>query len=98
MAEVRWHPDAVNQLRAISDHISIDDAVAADRLITRLIDSIERLARFPQSGRVVPEFRDAAVREVIEGNYRIVYRAGSESVTIARVHHARRRMPKDLPK
>lgn len=53
------------------------------------------LADFPQSGRVVPEFNDPGIREVIRRPCRIVYRvkAREQTVEIARVWHAARGIP-----
>jgi plasmid stabilization system protein ParE len=52
-----------------------------------------------QSGRVVPEYDDEAVREVMVGNYRLMYRLWSEDVEIvAVIHGARLIQEKDIPK
>jgi len=51
-----------------------------------LFDAIERLAAFPESGRVVPEVGARTVRELIYGAYRVFYRVGS-AVEILSVRH-----------
>ena len=43
-----------------------------------------------RSGRVVPELGDESIREVIHGNYRIVYRMRHDVVEIATVFHGAR--------
>jgi ABC-type uncharacterized transport system substrate-binding protein len=43
---------------------------------------VEGLETDPLSGRVVPEVGDDTVREVIHGNYRIVYRVRPDLVEI----------------
>ena len=55
----------------------------------------ERLADFPESGRVVPEFGVAQLREVIHPPFRIVYRVDKDRVRIVRVWRSERlmRMP-----
>ena len=45
---------------------------------------------FPRSGRIVPEVGDPAIREILLGNYRIVYRIKSGAVEILAVHHGAR--------
>jgi len=45
---------------------------------------VERLADFPESGRVIPEFGVATLREVIDSPFRIVYRLDAERVRIVR--------------
>lgn len=46
-------------------------------MIERLIARADALATFPNSGRQVPEFDNLGIRELIEGNSRIVYRVVS---------------------
>ena len=60
-----------------------------------IFQAIERLSQFPQSGRVVPEFDDVTIRELIKPPCRVVYRVDprAETVEIARVWHAARGIP-----
>jgi len=37
-----------------------------------VLAAVERLADFPNSGRLVPELKDPAIREILFGSYRIV--------------------------
>ncbi|MBU2054539.1 MAG: type II toxin-antitoxin system RelE/ParE family toxin, partial [Proteobacteria bacterium] len=50
----------------------------------------ERLAEFPESGRIVPEFGIAHLREIIHPPFRIVYRLDKMRVRIVRVWHSER--------
>ena len=50
----------------------------------------KRVRLFPESGRVVPEVNDATLREVVYGNYRIVYRVLPEAVEVVTVYHGAR--------
>jgi toxin ParE1/3/4 len=52
--------------------------------------AVEGLETDPLSGRVVPEVGDDTVREVIHGNYRIVYRVRPDLVEIVTVFHGAR--------
>jgi plasmid stabilization system protein ParE len=56
----------------IHEYISQDSAFYADRLVEKITGRIDQLQKFPQSGRVVPEFNNEVARELIEGRYRIV--------------------------
>ena len=49
-----------------------------------------RLARFPLSGRVVPEFPTGSFREVLVGNYRIIYEPAERQVEILTIMHGAR--------
>ncbi|HNU31913.1 MAG TPA: type II toxin-antitoxin system RelE/ParE family toxin [Sedimentisphaerales bacterium] len=53
------------------------------------------MADFPESGRVVPEFDDPTIREVIRRPCRIVYRVKHQEriIEIARIWHTARGMP-----
>lgn len=57
---------------------------------------MERLSRFPESGRIVPELNRPDVREVIVSPYRVVYRYRSGVVDIATVFRASRLLPAGL--
>jgi plasmid stabilization system protein ParE len=45
------------------------------------------LVDLPRIGRVVPEMNDPAIREIILGNYRIIYRLHTELAEILTVHN-----------
>ncbi|MCX6323321.1 MAG: type II toxin-antitoxin system RelE/ParE family toxin, partial [Sphingobacteriales bacterium] len=63
-----------------------------DRLVEKIIERVDQLQNFNKSGRVVPEFNSEAIRELIEGNYRIVYKISLNQITIIRIHHAARQL------
>jgi len=48
------------------------------------------LARFPRSGRKVPEFDDENIRELLAYSYRIIYRVQEDEVLISAVIHGKR--------
>ena len=60
-----------------------------------LLQAVERQADFPESGRIVPEFADPTIREVVRKPCRIVYRVdrSGRTVEIARVWQAARGVP-----
>ena len=90
-----WSPTARLDLREISEYISEDDPVAAKRFVCHLIETVERLRYFPESGRIVPEFSDPVIREIIRTPCRVVYRLNHDRATIEiiRVWHAMRGIP-----
>lgn len=92
MVKLIWTEFAVEDLRLIHEYISRDSKRYADRFIEKLINRIDQLESFPKSGRVVPEFNLESIRELIEGNYRIIYKMSTSEVTIIRVHHAARQL------
>lgn len=56
----------------------------------KVFEAVDRLELFPESGRVVPELNRKEIREVIIGNYRIIYRIRGELVEILTVYHSSR--------
>ncbi len=95
MAEIRWSPQAIADVEAIRDFISRDSPAYGALVAARIVGAIERLALFPESGRIVPELRDPALREVLWRNYRIVYRCRPGWVEIATVFHGARLFPSE---
>jgi toxin ParE1/3/4 len=90
MVKIIWAEFAFEDLRSIHDYISKDSKVYADRVIDNIIIRVDQLETFPKSGRVVPEFNDETIRELIHGNYRIIYKTSSTQVSIIRIHHSAR--------
>ena len=90
MAAVRWAQRARDDLREIHDFIARDSPRTAEALVDRLLTATERLAAFPDSGRVVPEFPALGYREIIVSSYRVLYRLEDNTVWITAVGHGRR--------
>ena len=67
-------------------------AVTGATVIDVAFDVTDRLANFPESGRIVPEMNDPNFREIILGNYRLIYRLRSGDVQIVTVHHGARQL------
>lgn len=92
MVKIIWTESAVEDLRLIHEYISKDSKRYADRFVEILIERVDQLESFPNSGRVVPEFNLESIRELIEGNYRVVYKKTANQVAIIRVHHSARKL------
>ena len=90
-----WSPAARFDLREIFACIAEDDPVCAGKFIRGVFHAVERLSSVPESGRIVPEFGDPMIREVIRRPCRIVYRIKTERslIEIVRVWHAARGIP-----
>jgi len=90
MAQVIWAPSALRDVDAIAEYISRDSRDQAALFVTRIIEAVERLPQFPESGRVIPEIGKAACREVIYGAFRVMYRIEGDDVWITAVVHGAR--------
>ena len=73
MGKVIWTDPALKDLRDIIEHIAEDSPVYAERFGLHVVESPRRLEQFPYCGRIVPEFNDENIRELIYGSYRIIY-------------------------
>ena len=76
-------------LREIHDYIARDSKRYAQIQIERIQASALKSSRFPEIGRIVPEFPTRLWREILSGNYRIIYRFDpdrSQIVILAVVH------------
>ena len=97
MAEVRWTPQAADDLEDITDFIAQDSPHYASLFALDVVKAAERLETLPSSGRVVPETHDRTIREIILGSYRLVYRVRRECVEILTIYHCARLLdPKSL--
>ena len=90
MAEVRWTLQAASDLEAIVEFIAQDSPHYASLFAIRIIEAVERLDPFPLSGRTVPECGDPLIREIIHGNYRIIYRVNGDVAELLTIHHGAR--------
>jgi toxin ParE1/3/4 len=88
MVKVIWTDFAIEDLRSIHDYIAQDSKTYASRFIEKIILRVDQLETHPKSGRIVPEFNIDTIRELIEGNYRIVYKINPDYVGIVRIHHS----------
>lgn len=91
MAEIRWTDQALSDIENIAEFIAKDSEMYARIQVERFFEETQILESFPLSGRVVPEFKNKQIREIIFGNYRIIYRIFSKStVDILTIHHSSR--------
>lgn len=90
MAQVRWTPQALDDLDAICLFIARDAPQVAAVFADRAFCATDRLVDHPRLGRIVPELEIETIREIILGNYRIIYRIREDEVQIVTVHHGAR--------
>jgi len=97
MAEIKWSPSAVADLEAICNYIARDSEYYAANFAKNIIARIELLVKFPEAGRIVPEYDDTHIREIIYSNYRVIYRLKKSLIEIVRITHSARLLPEDKP-
>ena len=88
-----WSPLAIDRVEEIARYIAQDSPRAAQKWLDVIFYVVERLQQFPESGRIVPEIKQHEFREIICGNYRIIYRLESNRVSILTVRHGKQILP-----
>lgn len=91
--KIIWSPLAIERASDIAQYIALDKPAAADNWINTLFSKVGQLMLSPKSGRVVPEIGDEQFRELIYGNYRILYRIEKKQVSILTVRHGKQILP-----
>ena len=84
---VRWTDTAQAHLDAIHAYIAHDSPEYAKRMVDRLTRRSQQIAKFPFSGRRVPEYDLDPIREVIEGSYRLIYYIKPDQIDVIAVIH-----------
>jgi len=90
-----WSPLALERVGEIAEYIARDNPAAAITWIDTIFAKVGNLADFPESGRHLPETRRTDLREIVFGNYRIVYRLRDMEIVILTVRHFRQILPTD---
>ncbi|MCK5906988.1 MAG: type II toxin-antitoxin system RelE/ParE family toxin [Flavobacteriales bacterium] len=93
MVDVRWTNRALIDINDIANFIALDSFKYATIQINRFFDKVKILNKHPEIGRLVPEKNNPLFRELILGNYRIIYKIISPSrIDIITVHHSKRKL------
>jgi plasmid stabilization system protein ParE len=85
---VLFTPSGRNQFLAAIAYIYRENPTAAVAFRRKAEKFLSRLRKFPQSGRVLPEFSDLPFREVIVTPYRFFYRVKGKTVWIVAAWHS----------
>lgn len=91
MVQINWTLQAKNDLKDIAEYISKDSIVYAKRQVFKIRLKTDILKYPNYTWRNVPEIQDENIREILEGNYRIIYKVVSKTrIDILTIHHAAR--------
>ena len=91
MVKIVWTELSINDLKEIFGYISMDSIRYATITVNKIYRRTQIITDNPFIGRIVPEYNDKLLRELITDNYRIIYRIKSDiQVDILRVFHSAR--------
>ncbi len=90
--EIKWTTHALNDLRDIHEFIAKDSPRYAQIQIENIQRAVIPLLTFPAMGHAVPEFPHLPYREILVGNYRVIYRIQEDErgILIMSVVHGRK--------
>ena len=88
--EVKWAEIAWADLDAIAAYIARDSPNYASAVVRQLLDAGQSLDQMAERGRVVPEWKEPSIRELIVENYRLIYQVSDKVVHIIGIIHGAR--------
>jgi plasmid stabilization system protein ParE len=88
--KVAWTEAAWSDLEGVSDYIAKDSPYYAATFVREVRDAARSLAYLSERGRVVPEFGDPTIRELLVRRYRLVYQVTEQMVYIIGFIHGAR--------
>lgn len=96
MVKINWTPLSLADLRDIFDYISEDSNRYAQITVNKIYLRVSSLRKQPYSGRIVPEINERNIRELIDGNYRIVHEIINDyQIDILRIFHSARKLKRE---
>ncbi len=93
--KIIWSSLAIDRVTEIADYIAQDNIDASNKWIENIFKEVEKLYKFPEIDRIVPEININNIRELIYGNYRIIYHLGKQEISILTVRHFMQILPVD---
>ncbi|MEK7719587.1 MAG: type II toxin-antitoxin system RelE/ParE family toxin [Bacteroidota bacterium] len=96
MVKITWTEVSLDDLKEIFDYISEDSIRYANLTVDKIYQGVQLISVNPYTGRIVPVFNKNLIRELLIGNYRIIYRIKSDvQVDILRVYHSARHLKRN---
>lgn len=91
MVRIKWTSQSLEDLKGIYEYIAMDSKKYAKLQVVKLRSRTQILKSNPSAGKRVPELNQDQFRELVEGNYRIIYKILSTSrIDIITIHHSAR--------
>lgn len=91
MVQIKYLKSAKADLKEIYKFIALDSKKYACLQVEKIYAKIELLRNSPTIGKMVDEVQNPFIKEIVEGNYRIIYKIISEKeIHILMIHHGAR--------
>ena len=100
MVEVKiiWSEESLNNIEEIISFISRGSEFFAMNFASKIMEAVDTLKVFSEIGRVVPEYDNMKIREILYRNYRIVYKIDGKVVEILTIFHGSKLLEKRIMK
>ena len=85
----------LTRVEECTDYVALDHIPTAIKWAEGVFEHCQKLSDQPESGRVVPEFSRPEIRELIHGNYRLVYELKPHQINMLTIWHTRQMLPDD---
>jgi toxin ParE1/3/4 len=97
MVQIRWLKEAKEDLKSIYEYISKDSSHYAAFQVEKIKNKVGILKLHPLAGKRIVEIDNPDFREIIEGEYRIIYKVINENlIHVLLVHHGARSLEKRI--
>jgi len=93
--KIIWSELSVERLNSIINFISEDNLQNALSWSESIFDQVDKLKKFPEMGRILPELNSEKIRELILGNYRVIYKVEPKYISILTIRNFRQILPTD---
>lgn len=93
--KIIWSPLAIDRVTEIAEYIAFDNPAASQNWVEQVFEKVKTLESSPKMGRVVPEIERDEIREILYGNYRIIYHYSVQKISILTVRHGKQILPEE---
>ena len=91
--KVSFSESALNDLEAIKNYYAEQGVLdVGESFVADIFVRVETLIDHPKIGRVVPEFGEEHIREIVHPPFRVVYLRGKQSVVVIRVWRSEQKL------
>lgn len=97
--KITWSTNAKQDIKSIYDYIFTDSPSTADKIITKITDTISHIASFPDIGKTIPLDIEQSenYQQIVVEYWSIIYLSESNNIKIITIIDTRRDL-KDILK
>jgi len=92
MYKIHWSELSFERISEIGNYIALNAPVAADKWINDILNKEGTILANPNIGRIVPEYKNKMIRELIVGEYRLIYKIELKTISVMTVINCREQL------